>query len=375
MHANLAARALERVGDQAVDIGEQVAFLVTGEFREFTDASHKVDPRSSDRVIDVRDPRSAHPAGRGRGRRWSRPSVRPRSGGVLGRRGPRRPRALDRFRAEPRPRDPRPDAARGLGARRLPPDPRSLHVPIIMVTAKDSEADKVAGLELGADDYVTKPFSVRELVSRVRAHPAPLPDGAFAVANGSLLTGGPVQMDVDRPRGHDRRGIGRLPAEGVRAAGDVPALAGTAPHPRAADPADLGRRLRRRHEDPGRAREARAPEDRARPPRPRVAPDRPRSRLQVRRIDDETRQPDVRPSTYLSTASRGARAPLPQPRDVLARLQRAGARARAGPGARCWSASSSSRSSRPTSTSSSRCASRGCWSSVEAGSRSSPPTA
>ena len=42
-------------------------------------------------------------------------------------------------------------------------------VPIIMVTAKDSEADKVAGLELGADDYVTKPFSVRELLSRVRA--------------------------------------------------------------------------------------------------------------------------------------------------------------------------------------------------------------
>ena len=43
-------------------------------------------------------------------------------------------------------------------------------VPIIVVTAKDSEADKVTGLELGADDYVTKPFSVRELISRVRAH-------------------------------------------------------------------------------------------------------------------------------------------------------------------------------------------------------------
>ena len=42
-------------------------------------------------------------------------------------------------------------------------------VPIIMVTAKDSEIDKVVGLELGADDYVTKPFSSRELVARIRA--------------------------------------------------------------------------------------------------------------------------------------------------------------------------------------------------------------
>jgi phosphate transport system protein len=49
LHANFAARALERVGDQAVDIGEQVAYLVTGEFREFTDASHKLDPRRVDR--------------------------------------------------------------------------------------------------------------------------------------------------------------------------------------------------------------------------------------------------------------------------------------------------------------------------------------
>ncbi len=43
MHMNMAARALERVGDNAVDIAEQVGFLITGEFREFTDASHPVD--------------------------------------------------------------------------------------------------------------------------------------------------------------------------------------------------------------------------------------------------------------------------------------------------------------------------------------------
>src|SRR3954453_17289438 len=43
------------------------------------------------------------------------------------------------------------------------------NVPIIMLTAKDSEVDKVVGLELGADDYVTKPYSARELVARVRA--------------------------------------------------------------------------------------------------------------------------------------------------------------------------------------------------------------
>jgi len=71
-------------------------------------------------------------------------------------------------------------------------------VPIIMVTAKDSEADKVAGLELGADDYVTKPFSMRELVSRVRANlRRTRPQVATAPAD-EVLVGGPVRMDVAR---------------------------------------------------------------------------------------------------------------------------------------------------------------------------------
>jgi two-component system phosphate regulon response regulator PhoB len=53
--------------------------------------------------------------------------------------------------------------------KKLKNDPRTCHIPIIMLTAKGEEADIVTGLELGADDYITKPFSPRILVARVRA--------------------------------------------------------------------------------------------------------------------------------------------------------------------------------------------------------------
>ena len=53
--------------------------------------------------------------------------------------------------------------------KRLKADPVTASIPIIMITAKDSEMDKILGLELGADDYITKPFSVREVVARVKA--------------------------------------------------------------------------------------------------------------------------------------------------------------------------------------------------------------
>ncbi|HJU57533.1 MAG TPA: response regulator transcription factor [Actinomycetota bacterium] len=71
-------------------------------------------------------------------------------------------------------------------------------VPIIVVTAKDSEADTVSGLELGADDYVTKPFSMRELVSRVRANLRRVRLPTTAVSADEVLTGGPTRMDVAR---------------------------------------------------------------------------------------------------------------------------------------------------------------------------------
>src|SRR5512139_1694464 len=71
------------------------------------------------------------------------------------------------------------------------------HVPIIMVTARDSEIDKVVGLEIGADDYVTKPYSPRELVARVRAV---LRRNITEAVDPSAptLAAGPVRMDVER---------------------------------------------------------------------------------------------------------------------------------------------------------------------------------
>jgi two-component system response regulator RegX3 len=69
-------------------------------------------------------------------------------------------------------------------------------VPVIMVTARDSEIDKVVGLELGADDYVTKPYSARELIARVRAVLRRGGEGG-GEADG-VLEAGPVRMDVER---------------------------------------------------------------------------------------------------------------------------------------------------------------------------------
>jgi two-component system response regulator RegX3 len=69
-------------------------------------------------------------------------------------------------------------------------------VPVIMLTAKDTEIDKVVGLELGADDYVTKPFSSRELVARIRA--VLRRRGTEEEVPDSALEAGPVRMDVER---------------------------------------------------------------------------------------------------------------------------------------------------------------------------------
>lgn len=69
-------------------------------------------------------------------------------------------------------------------------------VPVIMLTAKDSEIDKVVGLEIGADDYVTKPYSSRELLARVKAVLRRLAEPEDLVP--PTLEAGPVRMDVER---------------------------------------------------------------------------------------------------------------------------------------------------------------------------------
>jgi two-component system, OmpR family, response regulator RegX3 len=72
-------------------------------------------------------------------------------------------------------------------------------VPVIMVTARDSEIDKVVGLELGADDYVTKPYSARELIARIRAVlRRGGVEGDTTEYDSGLIEAGPVAMDVER---------------------------------------------------------------------------------------------------------------------------------------------------------------------------------
>lgn len=75
------------------------------------------------------------------------------------------------------------------------PDPKLKEIPIIMISAKSEELDVVLGLELGADDYVTKPFSIKVLFSRIRAV---LRRGSEPVKQEEVMTFGPFTMDVEK---------------------------------------------------------------------------------------------------------------------------------------------------------------------------------
>ena len=147
-------------------------------------------------------------------------------------------------------------------------------VPVVMLTARDEEADRLAGLDAGADDYIGKPFSPKELVARMKA----VLRRAEPTANDELLALGDVVVDRAgrevRVAGEDRRAA----AEGVRPArlpDREPRRGVLARH---AARARLGLRLRGRDADGRRPRRPAPPQ--ARPPRP--DPDGPRRRLQGR---------------------------------------------------------------------------------------------
>lgn len=84
--------------------------------------------------------------------------------------------------------------------RRVKGDPATQHIPVVMVTARSEEIDRIVGFELGADDYVTKPFSVRELLLRVKAIlRRDRGSGASPAATGTIRCGR-IVVDLERHR-------------------------------------------------------------------------------------------------------------------------------------------------------------------------------
>ncbi len=155
-------------------------------------------------------------------------------------------------------------------------------VPIIMLTAKDSEVDIVVGLELGADDYVTKPYSTRELLARIRAVLRRRTD--LESDDGGVVEVGAVRMDVER---HSVTVDGRevaMPLKEFELLELLAAQRGARADPRPVDRPGLGRRLLRRHQDPRRAHQAHPVEDRGHAVGTDPTRDRARARLPLRGV-------------------------------------------------------------------------------------------
>ena len=179
-------------------------------------------------------------------------------------------------------------------------------LPIILLTAKDAEIDRVLGLELGADDYVTKPFSSPELVSRIRA----------------LLRRRELDLEAATGSATQRSAACRSTSRDTRSRSTAPSSAHTLRVPRSHPPcratrarvqprpdhaAPLANRLRRRRTRLRRPHLQPSPQDRARPEQPRADRHRPRSRLQARASVSTTRKPRAGMSVQSAIAGRRGR--------------------------------------------------------------------
>ncbi len=164
-------------------------------------------------------------------------------------------------------------------------------VPIIMVTAKGTEIDTVVALEMGADDYVTKPYRLRELVARMRAVLRRAPGGPDAVEQGGpvdldgegVWEASGIKMDFDQRRAFVRGEEVHLRRKEFELLRLLVENSGRGPHPRRPHRPGVGYRLHRRHQDTRRAHQAAAVANRGRSFRTRPHHHRAGRRLPLRR--------------------------------------------------------------------------------------------
>ena len=176
-------------------------------------------------------------------------------------------------------------------------------VPIIMVTARNAEIDAVVGLEVGADDYVTKPFRLRELVARVRAAlRRGRPDDNGFDEHADIIEVGDVRLDAARHEVAVRGERVALPLKEFELLELLLANAGRVLYARRADRPGLGTQLLRRHEDARRAREAPPGEGRGRPRESRPHRHGPRRRLPLREELNRVQPTLARASSYSALA-------------------------------------------------------------------------
>ena len=177
-----------------------------------------------------------------------------------------------------------------------------------MLTARDDELDKVLGLELGADDYITKPFSIREFRSRVRALAAPRVDSAARRdRDEETIERDGLRIDLARRDGRGRRAPGPADVRRVRAAAHAGGQPGPVSSRGDAAAGALGRLGLPRAAHDRRPRPPSAREARARPERAGVHPDRARRRLPLPRREP-VRPQRRRPAQPRAAAGRRDRA-------------------------------------------------------------------